>query len=247
MAKIRRDIIDNTAGSPAMSDILNSEIPHTKKLDVSTGYFDVRGYAMLKDALNEAAQRDGFGMRLLLGKQALIPDATFEEMAQKNGEDAVSLKSGLDEADLTLGTMSDTVSLIGLLKRKNIRVRLGNSRFNHSKCYITDESAFIGSSNFTAGGLTGNYELNAGLYQPGVSEKTGVWFDKMWEMSEDTKRELVGLLESSKFGVPATPYDVYIKMIFEKYRDMLTPDKEDPTVDIKLTAFQKTPYARRSS
>ena len=239
MARIKRDIIDNTAGSPAMSDILNSEIPHTKKLDVSTGYFDVRGYAMLKDTLNEAAQRDSFGMRLLLGKQALIPDATFEEMAQKNGEDAVSLKSGLDEADLTLGTMSDTASLIGLLKRENIRVRLGNSRFNHSKCYITDESAFIGSSNFTVGGLTGNYELNAGLYQPGVSEKTGAWFDKMWEMSGDTKRELVELLESSKFGVPATPYDVYIKMIFEKYRDMLTPDKEDPTVDIKLTAFQK--------
>ena len=239
MARIRRDIIDNTAEGPTMSGILNSEIPHTKKLDVSTGYFNVPGYAMLKAALNEAVQRDGFEMRLLLGKQALIPDATFEEMVQKNGEDAMSLKSGLDDADLTLGTMSDTISLIGLLKRENIWVRLGNSRFNHSKCYITDESVFIGSSNFTAGGLTGNYELNAGLYQPGVSEKTSVWFNRMWEMSEDTKHKLVELLESSKFGVPATPYDVYIKMIFEKYRDMLTPDKEDSTIEINLTAFQK--------
>ena len=237
MTRIKRDIIDNAEGV-TMSDVLNSEIPHTQKLDISAGYFNVPGYTMLKDTLNDAAQKDGFEMRLLLGKQALIPDATFEEMARENGEDAISLKSGLDDAELTLDAMSDTAALISFLNRKNVQVRLGSSRFNHSKCYIMDDSVFIGSSNFTSGGLTGNYELNAGLYQPGVSEKTGTWFDRMWEASEDTRQRLIELLESSKFGVPATPYDVYIKMIFEKYRDILRPGPEEPT-GIELTTFQK--------
>ena len=237
MTRIKRDIIDNAEGV-TMSDVLNSEIPHTQKLDISTGYFNVPGYTMLKDTLNDAAQKDGFEMRLLLGKQALIPDATFEEMARENGEDAISLKSGLDDAELTLDAMSDTAALISFLNRKNVQVRLGSSRFNHSKCYIMDDSVFIGSSNFTSGGLTGNYELNAGLYQPGVSEKTDTWFDRMWEASEDTRQRLIELLESSKFGVPATPYDVYIKMIFEKYRDILRPGPEEPT-GIELTTFQK--------
>ena len=89
---------------------------------------------------------------------------------------------------------------------------------------------FIGSSNFTAGGLTGNYELNAGLYQPVISEMARSWFDRMWKMSEDTKQKFIELLESSKFGVPATPYDVYIKMIFEKYRDILAPDQGGTTI-----------------
>ena len=239
MTRIKRDIIDNTTDDVTMSDVLNSEIPQTKKLDISTGYFNVPGYTMLKDALNEAAQKDGFGMRLLLGRQALIPDVTFEERAQENDEDAISLKSDLDDAELTLDAMSDTASLISLLKKENVQARLGSSRFNHSKCYIMDDSVFIGSSNFTAGGLTGNYELNAGLYQPVISEMARRWFDRMWEMSEDTKQKLIELLESSKFGVPATPYDVYIKMIFEKYRDILAPDKDEPQYNVELTAFQK--------
>ena len=239
MTRIKRDIIDNTTDDITMSDVLNSEIPQTEKLDISTGYFNVPGYTMLKDALNEAAQKDDFGMRLLLGSQALIPDVTFEERAQESGEDAVSLKSDLDDAELTLDAMSDTASLISLLTKENVQARLGSSRFNHSKCYIMDDSVFIGSSNFTAGGLTGNYELNAGLYQPVISEMARSWFDRMWKMSEDTKQKFIELLESSKFGVPATPYDVYIKMIFEKYRDILAPDKEEPQYNVELTAFQK--------
>ena len=118
MTRIKRDIIDNTTDDITMSDVLNSEIPQTEKLDISTGYFNVPGYTMLKDALNEAAQKDDFGMRLLLGSQALIPDVTFEERAQESGEDAVSLKSDLDDAELTLDAMSDTASLISLLTKR---------------------------------------------------------------------------------------------------------------------------------
>ena len=238
--RIKRDIIDNTTDGITMRDILESEIPHTNSLDISTGYFNVPGYALLKDVLNELVQSREGKMRLLLGKPALIPDATFEDMAEENEEDAVSLKRGLDEADLTLDAMSHTMSLIRLLDSDSIQVRLGKSRFNHSKCYIFDENAvFIGSSNFTNGGLTANNELNAGLYQQSASEKTRAWFERMWAESKDAKQDLIQQLESSKFGIPASPYDVYIKMIFERYRELLTSDDDHPHYNVELAEFQK--------
>ena len=239
--RIKQDIIDNTTNGITMSDILNSEILHTDSLDVSTGYFNVLGYALLKNALDDLIQNRGGKMRLLLGKPALVPDATFEEMAEESKEDVVSLKRELDESDLTLDAMSHTASLIRLLSTENVQVRLGKSRFNHSKCYIIgDDAVFIGSSNFTNGGLTTNNELNAGLYQQSASKETRAWFDRMWAESKDAKQELIRQLESSKFGIPASPYDVYIKMIFERYRELLTSDAEDTRqYSIDLAEFQK--------
>ena len=40
-SRIKRDIIDNTTGGITMRDILNSEMPLTRSLDISTGYFGV--------------------------------------------------------------------------------------------------------------------------------------------------------------------------------------------------------------
>ena len=238
--KIKLDIIDNTTDGITMRDVLNSEIPFTRSLDISTGYFNVPGYALLKDALGGLVCERGGRVRLLLGKPALVPDAAFE-MAEASKEDAVSLKSGLDASNLTLDAMSDTASLLRLLHTENVEVRLSKSRFNHSKCYIfDDDTVFIGSSNFTSGGLTANDELNAGLYQPAVSEKTRAWFDRMWVESRDAKQDLIDQLESSKFGIPASPYDVYIKMIFERYRELLTPDDDaGHQYSIELAEFQR--------
>ena len=57
--------------------------------------------------------------------------------------------------------MGDVMGLIRLLRRENVQVRLGRSRFNHAKCYILgQEGAVIGSSNFTGAGLSKNDELN---------------------------------------------------------------------------------------
>ena len=242
---IKRDIIDNITDGITMQDMLNSEIPHTTSLDISTGYFNVVGYGLLKDALNDFIQKKNSEMRLLLGKPALVADTSFEDMIEKgeDNEDATPLKNRLDESELTMKAMSDTSSLISFLKRDNVQVRLGRSKFNHSKCYIFEYSGvFIGSSNLTRGGLTGNYELNAGLYQQAASETTRAWFDRMWAESKDAKQDMIDLLESSKFGVPASPYEVYIKMIFEKYHDMLAPDEPDdaaPGRNIELAKFQK--------
>ena len=248
--RIKRDIIDNTTGGITMQKVLCSEIPLAEQFDVSTGYFDVAGYGLLRNDLEDAARRDSFSTRILLGKGALPPTAasSFEQHAEQYVEPGTttardeppSVKAALDGAELGKVAQDDTSSLIGMLERPNVQVRVGPSRFNHSKCYILgDNSVFIGSSNLTAGGMVGNHELNAGLYQPGVAAETRRWFDRMWAEATDVKEDLLRVLQQSKFGVPPAPHDIYMKMLFEKYKQFLRRDDHPRRTDVKLTLFQQ--------
>jgi len=237
--RIKRDIIDNSS-DVTMRDVLNSEIPHAKQFDVSTGYFDVAGYGLLRENIEKAAEDGSFRMRLLMGKGAMLPsEETFEELASLSDEPR-SVKAQLDRQDLEPSSYGDAASLIRLLEKPNIEVRLGQSRFNHSKCYILgDNSVFIGSSNLTGAGLAGNYELNAGLYQPGVTAQTRGWFDRMWADASDAKEDLVRVLKQSKFGAPAEPHDVYMKMLFEKFKQFLKRPDRPHRRGTSLTVFQQ--------
>lgn len=244
---IKKDIIDNTQNGITMQKILNSNIPNVKQLDISTGYFDVEGYGTLQASLEKSVKDELFAMRLLLGKEAILAtEGSFEKYAQQYRETqtdhdkALSIKASLDDTDFTMESKTYTTSLIDLLRRQNVHVRLGTSRFNHSKCYILgNESVFIGSSNFTRGGMTGNYELNAGLYQPGAISQTREWFDRMWEKAEDTKDDLIAILMQSKFGTPPPPFEVYMKMLFERFKPILSDMDQDINGSETLTKFQQ--------
>ena len=245
--RIQRDIIDNATDGITMQKVLCSEIPSVDRFDVSTGYFDVAGYGLLRNDLEEATRRDPFSLRLLLGKGSIRPPSVpFERHAEIHAgshgptlDEPPTVKAALDATDLEKGSLDDTAGLIALLERTNVQVRLGPSRFNHSKCYILgDSSAFIGSSNLTAGGMLGNYELNAGLYQPRMVADTRQWFNRMWAEATDAKDDLLRVLRQSKFGVPPSPHDVYMKMLFEKYRNILRHDDRPRHGGARLAAFQ---------
>ena len=246
--RIRRDIIDNEAGDVTMQRVLSSEIPRVDQFDVSTGYFDVAGYGLLRKDLEAAVRRDRFSMRLLLGKGSIRPPAvSFEQHAEMHAgpldaaqDEPPTVKAALDADDLGEEQRDNTASLIAVLERSNVQVRLGPSRFNHSKCYILgDSSAFIGSSNLTAGGMAGNYELNAGLYQPIAVAEARRWFRRMWGEAADAKEDLLRILRQSKFGAPPPPHDVYMKMLFEKYKSILRRGDRTKQGGARLAAFQQ--------
>lgn len=51
------------------------------------------------------------------------------------------------------------------------------------------------------------------------------WFERQWSASRDFKGDLVELLDASKFGTREyTPYQVYLKALFEYFRDDLGQD-----------------------
>ena len=235
------DIIDNREAS--MADALNVNLPRINFLDISSGYFEVSGYGMVREALEAAATNPSFAFRLMVGKDAIRPPTfdTFEEYRRHAEMFPGTLKSDLDQQDLGDTSMNDVAGLIGLLRQENVHVRLGSARFNHAKCYILGNvGAVVGSSNFTRAGLSANDELNAGVYVTSTWDKVRSWYERMWSGATDAKADMLQVLEQSKFGVPAAPYDVYLKMLFEKYKRILTAmNTSDPATARTLAKFQQ--------
>jgi len=66
------------------------------------------------------------------------------------------------------------------------------------------------------------------------------WFERQWAESVNFKAELIEVLDASKFGTREyTPYEVYIKALYEYFKDELG---DDPAVlgrsAVELAEFQ---------
>ena len=67
------------------------------------------------------------------------------------------------------------------------------------------------------------------------------WFRRQWDASDDFKDALIELLDASKFGQKEyTPYQVYMKALFEYFKDDLDADVPAATRSaVDLTEFQE--------
>ena len=80
---------------------------------------------------------------------------------------------------------------------------------------------------------------------PGVLaiNELAAWYDRQWEAARDFKEELIDLLDASKFGRKEyTPYQVYMKAIFEYFRDDLENETDTATSVrsvVELSEFQE--------
>ena len=113
--------------------------------------------------------------------------------------------------------------MIEWLRSENVEVRLLKGRFLHGKAFIVEtnhDGVLAGSSNFTYAGLARNVELNLGQYQPGVVGEVMDWYEENWDASEPF--DLAGLYE--KRFAEYEPYVVYLRMLWERYKDELDRD-----------------------
>src|SRR3989440_7226557 len=69
------------------------------------------------------------------------------------------------------------------------------------------------------------------------------WYERQWEAARDFKEALIDLLDASKFGRKAyTPYQVYMKAIFEYFRDDLDTAEDGAASTrsvVELSEFQE--------
>jgi len=267
-------VIDNQ--QHRLVDVLNAILKEHagKSLDIATAYFNVQGYSLLRDGLEQLGS-----FRLLLGDEpgsgidlGISPAAASQLLSELNS-------SPYNEEMLQL-----VEGLIAFLRRDLVEVRAYRQGFLHAKCYmfyndlpigIADRFqprvAIVGSSNFTGPGLTSNKELNLShkavlsdeelLLPEPVKVGEGLisrqrlmgsvgaqaisdldkWFGLQWEKSQDFKQDLIDLLDASKFGQKEyTPYQVYMKALFEYFKDDLGAEVVTATRSIiDLAEFQE--------
>ena len=68
------------------------------------------------------------------------------------------------------------------------------------------------------------------------------WYEEQWQLAIDYKAQLIELLESSKFGGREyTPYEIYMKALYEYFKDDLDSDFAQPSTRsaIDLAEFQE--------
>jgi len=230
-----KEIIDNSEGNKLVGflNYVLKENPQTN-LDIATAFFDIQAFAMIKDNLDGVAR-----FRLLLGKVPDIQnDRTLGDILLEE------IKKEVEGFDLTKESDKTVKLFIEFLKKDNVEIRL-YEKFLHGKAYIFDDRMVIGSSNFTAAGLTREGELNTWKQESQAAFTRKEWFEKFWAESRDFKKELITILENSRFGSKEyMPYEIYMKSLYELQKDDIKAENEKekaselPESKVYLTEFQ---------
>lgn len=230
-------IIDNKR-KILLDTIIEISKVHTE-ISIATGYWDL-------EAMRETLPyfRKYEKIRLLIGREPLIPrhQLTKPELDFPDQDFKFDLSMLAPESNLR-----DTVTEIKeWIASGKLEVRVYRKNFLHAKCFIfgsyeSDEAVgIIGSSNFTRNGLTHNSELNAlesdhrvVVFQP-KNEKQEVghlfWFNELWndETTEVWNEQFGAILESSPVGDKLfSPYETYIKTLYELYKEEIEDDPFD--------------------
>jgi len=228
------DLIDNERCR--LADVLKGLLANSPdpRLDVVAAFFNLRGLEVLEPEIERLR-----ALRLLLGQE--------QEQAFVLGE---RLLAELEDAAARGETTAREIRRWrDFLARDSVAVRRYARAFLHGKAYIVhgvpvlSAVGIVGSSNFTGAGLTTNRELNAALKQESAVQELQGWFETLWAEAEDYKAELLGLLE--RFTCVYTPYEIYIKVLYEALRDRLEQElgeRGEKPSPIALADFQHDGY-----
>lgn len=191
-------------------------------------------------------------IRMKYSKRPFIPDADYVQKCKRKIAEEF-------RRQLLIGktTAQDEITLRILceqLKDKKLCVKLFLRNPLHAKLYIAHAPksnlkkvyAYMGSSNLTYSGLTGQGELNAEMDDSGNAEYLANWFDDRWndKYSIDISEELIDVIENSWASNKAIPpYHIYLKTAYLLSQDARTGIAEytlPPMFKKDLFEFQET-------
>src|ERR1051325_281382 len=256
------DIIDNRERKLAAS--VKPLLSESEKAKFAVGYFFISGFKFIADELEKISE-----LKLLIGNTsdsqtieqlaethsaAQVIDRTRKrEFANQKEKDAA-----LEEVSAAVRTRIEQLSqtnedervinlLLKLIEEKRFVIRVYTKSRLHAKAYIFDYPtqrydrgmAIIGSSNLSLSGLVDNTELNVEVHGKGNHEQLTKWFNDLWGEAEDFDAELMRELRSSWALNAITPFELYVKVLFELVRDRLEHPLEAMPSDFPpLTDFQ---------
>jgi superfamily II DNA or RNA helicase len=236
------DYIDNSQHK--LEAVLKTLIKDDRQLvlDIATGFFRIDAWFLLEHAMNALTS-----LRLLIGRDPTI------RPAERDHIDLIhhlrrDLQQQLEGKDFNQAYKEKIDRLIAYLHQEHIHVRLfgvngDKNQFLHAKAYIFDKYSIVGSSNFTRAGLSRNTELNVvNKIEAIAHDLRHNWFEKFWDddsVDLDYKAKLINALEASKFGSKAyTPYQVFLKALYELFKDETQGEGSDRTT-LELASFQQ--------
>lgn len=218
-------------------DALQEALALSRRADFCVGYFNLRGWRHLQEYVAKfdgesdccrvligmyESPREELGRLLSLTRSGSgIDNSTALRMRKQVAADfATQLATGLP-------TATDEATLRGLAKQLRdgkVKVGLFLRHPLHAKLYlmtredpINPKIAYLGSSNLTFSGLSGQGELNIDVLDKDVCDKLQAWFDRLWgdNWCLDISDDLATAIEESwarEDLIP--PYHIYLKVAY---------------------------------
>ncbi|MFV9507093.1 MAG: helicase-related protein [Oscillochloridaceae bacterium umkhey_bin13] len=219
-------------------------LAQSQRLDVSVGYFHLRGWDVLTDLVDRFSGADDHCCRVLVGMQR--PDHEVMQSLQRlpregdgylDGPTVARLRrqaaqSFREQIEFGVPSSKARATLQGLavqLRARKVRVKLFLRHPLHAKLYLlrrtdpmTPLIGFVGSSNLSFSGLSGQGELNVDVVEQDAALKLQRWFDDRWAdaLAFDISDDLADLIETSwAADQVVSPYHVYLKMAWYLSQD----------------------------
>ena len=244
---------------------LQQTLEVAERADFCVGYFNMRGWKVLDHLIERWPGGEDNCCRLLVGMQRLPAEelraalGMIHRNEEIDNQTALRLKkrlAGEFREQLTLGTPTNEDEaclrrLASQIKAKKVVVKLFLRHPLHAKLYllfrpdpINPVVSYLGSSNLTLAGLSGQGELNVDVLDHDACQKLARWFEDRWRdrWCIDISDELVQIIEESwarESLIP--PYHIYVKMAYhlsQEARAGLTEFSIPPEFRRKLFEFQ---------
>ncbi|MBF2058073.1 MAG: NgoFVII family restriction endonuclease [Cyanobacterium sp. T60_A2020_053] len=209
------------------------------KSDFCIGYFNLRGWRLIADQIEQFSGEENNQCRVLIGMQKLPSNRLYQELqiitrskdkfSQGRSEDFKTLIAGEFRQQLMAGipTNADYQGLQQLKKQlinQKVVVKLHLRYPLHAKLYLIHQRdpnlpiiGYLGSSNLTFSGLKSQGELNIDVLDHDATQKLQDWFEGRWEdnFCMDISAELAQIIDESwatEKLIP--PYYIYLKMAY---------------------------------
>jgi superfamily II DNA or RNA helicase len=244
-------------GGRSLADRFNVLLgDNTRAFDCLVGYFFLSGFRRLVDALMPTEK-----IRILIGLETDRP--TFELLSRAKEQAELDLRSHAEAKEALPGSIlseleevEDSVEVeegvrqfIEWVKSGKLEVRVFPSANLHAKLYIMtffdghmDKGRVVtGSSNFSQSGLVQNLEFNVELKGRSDYEFALTKFNELWTQAVEVSESYVQTVEVRSPFARFTPYELFLKFLYEYFRTELSRTMETDLVYLP-SQFKKLKY-----
>ena len=139
------------------------------------------------------------------------------------------------------------------LKSGKIEMRMYPDEPIHAKVYILRKdpehvpdqfgSVITGSSNFSMAGLQNNLEFNVELKDSHDVKFALDKFEELWKQGVDITEAYISTVDDKTWmRGDITPYEIYLKTIYEYFKEEINTDKEELAENILPDGFMRLQY-----
>lgn len=221
----------------SLKDRFNKLIKDAKFFDCLVAYFYISGFHALYKALERTEK-----IRILIGigttketcdlikSQNELDVSNHISYAKTKEEIKTMLKEEMEDSEDKQEVEEGIQKFIEWLSRGKLQIKAYPSQNIHAKLYIITFKegdrdigrVITGSSNFTLSGFQDNLEFNVELKNYFDYKFAKEKFEELWKDAVDVSEEYIQIIpEKTWFNQNITPYELYLKFLYEYFKDEL--------------------------